>query len=71
VVAAPFTLLTGDLMFLCPGKPFSGRSKQLCATVAKLGLDVDTYVATWPLNGYGTKPIVTRAEFQTACEAAK
>jgi glyoxylase-like metal-dependent hydrolase (beta-lactamase superfamily II) len=64
-------LLTGDLMFLRPGKPFSGRSKQLCATVAKLGLDVDTYVATWPLNGYGTKPIVTREEFQAACEAAK
>jgi len=64
-------LLTGDLMFLRPGKPFSGRSKQLCATVAKLDLDVDTYVATWPLSGYGTKSIVTRDEFQAACEAAK
>lgn len=62
-------LLTGDLMFLRPGKPFGGRSKQLCATVSKLGLDVDTYVATWPLHGYGTKPIVTRAEFAAACPA--
>jgi glyoxylase-like metal-dependent hydrolase (beta-lactamase superfamily II) len=60
-------LLTGDLMFLRPGKPFGGRSKLLCGTVAKLGLDVDTYVATWPLHGFGTKPIVTRDEFQAAC----
>jgi glyoxylase-like metal-dependent hydrolase (beta-lactamase superfamily II) len=63
-------LLTGDLMFLRPGKPFAGRSRQLGDTVAKLGLAVDTYVATWPLHGYGTKNIVTGDEFRTALAAA-
>jgi glyoxylase-like metal-dependent hydrolase (beta-lactamase superfamily II) len=63
-------LLTGDLMFLYPGKPFTGRSKQLGDTVAKLGLAVDTYVATWPLHGYGTKSIVTADEFRAAMTVA-
>lgn len=60
-------LLTGDLLFYREGKPLAGRSKKLCETVANLGLDVETYCATWPLTGYGTKNIVTRAEMNTAC----
>ncbi len=63
-------LLTGDLMFLRPGKPFAGRSKQLAQTVARLGLAVDTYVASWPLSGYGTRNIVTAAEFAQAADTA-
>jgi len=64
-------LLTGDLMFYRPGKPFAGRSKQLSQTVAKLGLAVDTYVASWPLAGFGTRNIVTAAEFaQAAADTA-
>ena len=60
-------LLTGDLLFYYPGKPLKGRSLKLCETVRKLGLDVETYVATWPLDGYGTKNIVTGAEMRAAC----
>lgn len=60
-------LLTGDLLFYREGKPLAGRSKKLCETVAILGLDVETYCATWPLTGYGTKNIVTRAEMNMAC----
>jgi hypothetical protein len=60
-------LLTGDLLFYYPGKPLSGRSRKLCETVRKLGLDVETYVPTWPLDGYGTKNVVTREEMRTAC----
>jgi glyoxylase-like metal-dependent hydrolase (beta-lactamase superfamily II) len=61
-------LLTGDLLFYRPGKPLGDRSMKLCETVRKLGLDVETYVATWPLDGYGTKNVVTRAEIGAACE---
>jgi glyoxylase-like metal-dependent hydrolase (beta-lactamase superfamily II) len=61
-------LLTGDLLFYRPGKPLAGRSKKLCSTVAKLGLDVERYYATWPLAGYGTKNVVTRDEMREACE---
>lgn len=60
-------LLTGDLLFYYPGKPLSGRSLKLCETVRTLGLDVETYVPTWPLDGYGTKNVVTRDEMQAAC----
>ena len=60
-------LLTGDLLFYYPGKPLTGRSRQLCDTVRKLGLDVETYVPTWPLQGYGTKNVVTRDEMRAAC----
>ena len=60
-------LLTGDLLFYYPGKTLSGRSALLCETVRKAGLDVETYVPTWPLTGYGTKNIVTREEMRTAC----
>jgi len=60
-------LLTGDLLFYYPGKQLTGRSLQLCETVRKLELDVETYVATWPLDGYGTKNVVTRDEMRTAC----
>ena len=66
----PKILLTGDLMFYRPEKPLSGRSKRLCRTVAELGLAPDRYVATWPLDGYGTKNIVTGDEMRAACEAA-
>ncbi len=63
----PKILLTGDLLFYYPGKPLTGRSKQLCDTVAKLGLDVDRFVATWPLAGYGTENIVSREAMRSAC----
>ncbi|MFN8179728.1 MAG: hypothetical protein U0167_17495 [bacterium] len=64
-------LMTGDLLFFVPGKPLSGRSKLLCHTVAKLGLDVTTYYATWPLTGYSTKNVVTAEEMKAACAEAK
>lgn len=65
----PKILLTGDLLFYRPGQPLTGRSKRVCQTVAELGLDVDRYVATWPLDGYGTKNIVTGEEMKAACGA--
>ena len=55
-------------MFYRPGKPITGRSKNLYDKVKALNLDVERYVATWPLDGYGTKSIVTKEE---AVEAAK
>ena len=60
-------LLTGDLLFYFPGKKLAGRSLKLCETVRKLGLKVDTYIPTWPIEGYGTKNIVTAAEMREAC----
>jgi len=64
----PKILLTGDLLFYRPGKPLTGRSKRLCTTVTELKLQPERYVATWPLDGYGTKNIVTAEEMRTACE---
>jgi len=61
-------LLTGDLLFYPPGTALTGRSKQLCGTVEKLGVDVETFYVTWPLDGYGTKNIVTRDEMRSGCE---
>jgi glyoxylase-like metal-dependent hydrolase (beta-lactamase superfamily II) len=55
-------LFTGDLLFYRPGKPLTGRSKHLSETVAKLKLDVDKYYCTWPLDGYGTRNVVTRED---------
>jgi len=66
----PKILLTGDLLFYRPGKPLTGRSKRVCRTVAELGLQPDRYVATWPLNGAGTKNIVSGEEMREACEVA-
>jgi hypothetical protein len=43
----------------------------LCDTVKKLGLDVETYVPTWPLQGYGTKNVVTRDEMRAACSISE
>jgi len=60
-------LLTGDLLFYRPGKTLAGRSKFLCETIAKLGLDVESFVCTWPLDGYGTKNVVTGDEMRAAC----
>jgi hypothetical protein len=60
-------LMTGDLLFYRPGKPLSGRSKLLCETVRKLGIDVETFYATWPLDGYGTKNVVSAEEMRNAC----
>jgi glyoxylase-like metal-dependent hydrolase (beta-lactamase superfamily II) len=60
-------LMTGDLLFYRPGKPLSGRSKKLCETMAKLGLDIETFYATWPLDGYGTKNVVSADEMRKAC----
>lgn len=60
-------LLTGDLLMYRPGKPLSGRSKRLCDTLSKLGLDVERFYATWPLDGYGTKNVVTAEEMRRAC----
>ena len=60
-------LVTGDLYFYRPGRPATGRAKKLCAAVTALGLDVERFVVSWPLSGYGTKNIFSRAEFDTAC----
>jgi len=60
-------LLTGDLLFFRPEKPLTGRSKQLCGTLAKLDVDVDAYWATWPLEGYGTRNVVTGDEMRAKC----
>jgi hypothetical protein len=60
-------LMTGDLLFYRPGQPLRGRSKRVCQTVRELGLDVATFYATWPLDGYGTKAVVTAEEFWEAC----
>lgn len=64
-------LLTGDLLFYRPAQtpPMKGRSVKLCETVQKLGLDVEKYVCTWPIIGYDTKNIVTKAEMQDACRS--
>lgn len=64
-------LLSGDLFFLRPGKPVGGRSKKLCETVQSLGLEVESVLVTWPLHGYGTKSVVTGAEWRDACGAGK
>ncbi len=61
-------LLTGDLLFYRPGKPLTGRSKKVCETVAKLGLEPEQFVATWPLDGLGTKNIISGDEMSAACQ---
>ncbi len=66
----PKILLTGDLLFYRPERPLTGRSKRVCRTVAELGLQPERYVATWPLDGLGTKNIVSGDEMRTACEIA-
>jgi len=66
----PKILLTGDLLFYRPGKPLTGRSKRICTTVAELKLQPERYLATWPLDGYGTKNVVTGDEMRAACDAA-
>ncbi len=60
-------MMNGDLLFYRPGKPLSDRSMKLCEAVQKLGLDVETYICTWPLSGYDTKNIVSRTEMLEAC----
>lgn len=60
-------MLTGDLLFYKSGQALKGRSKKLCQTVNLLGLNPDILVCTWPLSGYDTKNIVTKAEFLEAC----
>lgn len=59
---------TGDLLFFRPGQPLKGRSKKLCATVQSLGLQVDRFICTWPLSGYGTQNIVNHEEMEKACQ---
>ena len=63
-------LFNADLPFYRPGKPLSRRSQQLCAAVQKLRLDAATYYCTWPLDGCGTKNIVTAQEMRSACGPA-
>ncbi|UXI70113.1 hypothetical protein [Tahibacter amnicola] len=60
-------LLTGDLMMYRPGQALRGRSRKLCATVQSLGLGVDRYVGSWPLNSFGIQGIVEHSEVQRAC----
>ena len=60
-------LLCGDLLFYSPGKKLSDRSLKLCENVRKLGLDVEKYWVTWPLDGYGVQNVVTDAELREAC----
>jgi glyoxylase-like metal-dependent hydrolase (beta-lactamase superfamily II) len=64
-------LLTGDLLFYRPGKMLSGRSAKLSETVRTLGLSPERFVATWPLDGFGTHNIVTAEEIKQATPSAK
>ncbi len=64
-------LLSGDLLFLREGKGLTGRSKLFAETAVRLGLEFDTVRCTWPLDGFGTKNVVTRAELIEALAAAK
>ena len=59
-------LLSGDLLFLRDGWGPNGRSKLYAETVEKLGLDYDKVRCMWPLQGFGTKDVVTRAELLAA-----
>ena len=62
------TLLAGDL--LChrgPDKPLRGRSKHLCETLPKLGVDVEQIHITWPLDGYGCISPVRFDDFVKSC----
>ena len=47
----------------------TGRSKRICRTVSELGLQPERYVATWPLDGAGTKNIVSGEAMREACGA--
>ena len=61
-------LITGDLLFYRgPEQPLRGRSKQLCETVTKLGLEVEMMYVSWPLEGYGVHNSVGIDEFRAAC----
>lgn len=64
-------VLSGDLLFLREGQGLKGRSKLFAETVEKLGLDFDTVRCTWPLEGFGTKNVVTRDELRAALGASK
>ncbi len=55
-------LLSGDLLFLREGQGLTGRSKLFAETVLGLELEFETVRCTWPLEGYGTKNVVTRDE---------
>lgn len=64
-------VLSGDLLFLRDGQGLKGRSKLFAETVEKLGLDYDTVRCTWPLQGFGTKDVVTREELLAALAKSK
>jgi hypothetical protein len=64
-------LLSGDLLFYRPGQGLTGRSLRFARTVTELGLEFDTVRCTWPLDGYGTKNVVTRDELRAALDASQ
>jgi len=64
-------LMTGDLVWYRPGKPFTGRSKKLCNAIEALGLEIDQVYVTWPLDDrYGTSNTVSREQMQEGCADA-
>jgi len=63
-------LLGGDLLFYRPGEALTGRSLRFARTVTELGLEFDSVRCTWPLDGYGTKNVVTRDELRAALDAS-
>jgi glyoxylase-like metal-dependent hydrolase (beta-lactamase superfamily II) len=64
------TLLTGDLLFLRPGQPLTGRSLTLAKHLEDLGLQVDRCLTTWPLRWPG-KNDVSGEELRKATTAAQ
>ncbi|MBI2213762.1 MAG: hypothetical protein HYU52_08955, partial [Acidobacteria bacterium] len=62
-------LLPGDLLFFRGAdQPLKGRSRQLCETIEKLGIEVESMYVSWPLNGYGgVRDTVRFDEFRAAC----
>lgn len=64
------TLLTGDLLFYRPGQPLRNRSLTLARYVRELGLEVERYVTTWPLEWPG-KNDLTGEELRSAAAAGE
>jgi hypothetical protein len=61
-------LITGDLLcYRGPDTPLRGRSKQLCETLAKLGIEPDVMYVSWPLGSYGCHDVVRGDEMKAAC----
>jgi glyoxylase-like metal-dependent hydrolase (beta-lactamase superfamily II) len=62
-------LVAGDLLcYRGPETPLRGRSKNLCATLKSLGLEIEQITVSWPLEGYGCLSPVIIEDFKRACE---